>query len=224
MIFHLDGGYETVQYRQKSHLRLYYNNTSEHFPPHWHNDIEIINVLKGKLVVRCLANSYTIHEGEILIICPTSIHEIFDEPSGERFYIQANMSGFQFLSEMDTAYSIMNPAVLITKEQFPDIYDRVAADIDSIRQIYHPENDSNENSDSAAQDLQSVERTALPFMAETQIYALLLDILSVVAVECLGQNGDPSRLLAQPACDAGCMQIYIHSFLRADFPGTCRRA
>ncbi len=82
MIFHLDGGYETVQYRQKSHLRLYYNNTSEHFPPHWHNDIEIIHVLKGKLVVRCLANSYTIHEGEILIICPTSIHEIFDEPSG----------------------------------------------------------------------------------------------------------------------------------------------
>ena len=60
MILHLDGGYETVQYRQKSHLRLYYNNTSEHFPPHWHNDIEIINVLKGKLVVRCLANSYTI--------------------------------------------------------------------------------------------------------------------------------------------------------------------
>ncbi len=90
MIYHLDGGYETVQYRQKSHLRLYYNNKSEHFPPHWHNDIEIINVLKGKLVVRCLANSYTIHEGEILIICPTSIHEIFDEPSGVRFYIQAN--------------------------------------------------------------------------------------------------------------------------------------
>ncbi len=77
MIYHLDGGYETVQYRQKSHLRLYYNNKSEHFPPHWHNDIEIINVLKGKLVVRCLANSYTIHEGEILIICPTSIHPVF---------------------------------------------------------------------------------------------------------------------------------------------------
>ena len=216
MIFHLDGGYETVQYRQKSHLRLYYNNTSEHFPPHWHNDIEIIHVLKGKLVVRCLANSYTIHEGEILIICPTSIHEIFDEPSGERFYIQANMSGFQFLSEMDTAYSIMNPAVLITKEQFPDIYDRVAADIDSIRQIYHPENDSNENSDSAAQDLQSVERTALPFMAETQIYALLLDILSVVAVECRGQNGDtdsdihPASSRNQRAMQDACKYISIH--------------
>lgn len=216
MIFHLDGGYETVQYRQKSHLRLYYNNTSEHFPPHWHNDIEIINVLKGKLVVRCLANSYTIHEGEILIICPTSIHEIFDEPSGERFYIQANMSGFQFLSEMDTAYSIMNPAVLITKEQFPDIYDRVAADIDSIRQIYHPENDSNENSDSAAQDLQSVERTALPFMAETQIYTLLLDILSVVAVECRGQNGDtdsdihPASSRNQRAMQDACKYISIH--------------
>ncbi|MDY2946004.1 MAG: AraC family transcriptional regulator [Lachnospiraceae bacterium] len=216
MIFHLDGGYETVQYRQKSHLRLYYNSTSEHFPPHWHNDIEIINVLKGKLVVRCLANSYTIHEGEILIICPTSIHEIFDEPSGERFYIQANMSGFQFLSEMDTAYSIMNPAVLITKEQFPDIYDRVAADIDSIRQIYHPENDSNENSDSAAQDLQSVERTALPFMAETQIYALLLDILSVVAVECRGQNGDadsdihPASSRNQRAMQDACKYISIH--------------
>lgn len=216
MILHLDGGYETVQYRQKSHLRLYYNNTSEHFPPHWHNDIEIINVLKGKLVVRCLANSYTIHEGEILIICPTSIHEIFDEPSGVRFYIQANMSGFQFLSEMDTAYSIMNPAVLITKEQFPDIYDRIAADIDSIRQIYHPENDSNENSDSAAQDLQSVERTALPFMAETQIYALLLDILSVVAVECRGQNGDadsdihPASSRNQRAMQDACKYISIH--------------
>ena len=216
MIYHLDGGYETVQYRQKSHLRLYYNNKSEHFPPHWHNDIEIINVLKGKLVVRCLANSYTIHEGEILIICPTSIHEIFDEPSGVRFYIQANMSGFQFLSEMDTAYSIMNPAVLITKEQFPDIYDRIAADIDSIRQIYHPENDSNENSDSAAQDLQSVERTALPFMAETQIYALLLDILSLVAIECRGQNGDtdsdihPASSRNQRAMQAACKYISIH--------------
>ncbi len=170
MIYHLDGGYETVQYRQKSHLRLYYNNKSEHFPPHWHNDIEIINVLKGKLVVRCLANSYTIHEGEILIICPTSIHEIFDEPSGVRFYIQAK--------------------VLITKDRFPEIFDRVRADIDNIRTIYRPEDDSREKPDPAMEDPQSVARTALPFMAETQIYALLLDMLSLVAIECRGQNGD----------------------------------
>ena len=127
------------------------------------------------------------------------------------------MSGFQFLSEMDTAYSIMNPAVLITKEQFPDIYDRVAADIDSIRQIYHPENDSNENSDSAAQDLQSVERTALPFMAETQIYALLLDMLSLVAIECRGQNGDtdsdihPASSRNQRAMQDACKYISIIS-------------
>ena len=148
MIYHLDGGYETVQYRQKSHLRLYY---------------------------------YTIHEGEILIICPTSIHEIFDEPSGVRFYIQANMSGFQFLSEMDTAYSILDPAVLITKDRFPEIFDRVRADIDNIRTIYRPEDDSREKPDPAMEDPQSVARTALPFMAETQIYALLLDMLSLVA-------------------------------------------
>ena len=216
MIFHLDGGYETVQYRQKSHLRLYYNNTSEHFPPHWHNDIEIIHVLKGKLVVRCLANSYTIHEGEILIICPTSIHEIFDEPSGVRFYIQANMSGFQFLSEMDTAYSILDPAVLITKDRFPEIFDRVRADIDNIRTIYRPEDDSRENPDPAMEDLQSVARTALPFMAETQIYTLLLDILSVVAVECRGQNGDtdsdihPASSRNQRAMQDACKYISIH--------------
>ena len=42
MIEQLDGIFETVNYKDATTLKLYYNNENENYPSHWHMSCEII--------------------------------------------------------------------------------------------------------------------------------------------------------------------------------------
>lgn len=46
---------------------------------HWHNDIEIIRVLKGVLNLSLNNNSYTVKENEIIFINPETVHQALPE-------------------------------------------------------------------------------------------------------------------------------------------------
>lgn len=175
MIDHLNGTFETVDYREKAHLRIYNDTTPEDFPLHWHNEVEIIHVCKGSLKVRCQGIDYCLQKDDTLFICPATIHEIYNAPSGVRFYIQADMSILSHLQEINTVLSLMSPATLITPKMFPSIFEELTKQIKHIQQTCSTPYASTEHDSEAIPHVD--ENSDLPFLGEIQIYSILLNCL-----------------------------------------------
>ena len=84
MIHNLQGIHETVDYKADTQICLYYNDEAENYPPHWHPSFEVIMPVINDYRVVCGYNDYHIKEGEILVICPCMLHELFAPATGER--------------------------------------------------------------------------------------------------------------------------------------------
>lgn len=187
MIEHLSKTHELVHFRNNTHILIRNNIQSEAYPPHWHNEVEIVLVRSGKLQIRCGGIDYSMQAGDILIINPASIHEIRREAKGSRIYLQADLSGFAFLQELRTAFSVLAPAALITPQTFPDSYPMF---LDSYRRIhnlyfgddvYDMDFEAMESKQLIAID-HNVTAASLPFLRETQIYSHLLNFIASAAI------------------------------------------
>ncbi len=157
MIENLSGQHETVNYRKNTHLRLYNNDEAENYPPHWHTPFELIMPTKSWYKVRCGNREYFLREGDILIICPGVLHELFAPEQGVRIIFQPLLSSFS-LSDLDLLISMIDPAVLITPETHPQIYEQVQKRLLEIRDEY----------------------LLAPSFAESSIYSKVLEILVLV--------------------------------------------
>ena len=171
MIENLSGLHETVNYRQNTQMRLYNNDEAENYPPHWHTPFELIMPTRNSYRVVCGGREYNLNEGDLILICPGIVHELFAPPEGERIIFQPEGSVLG-LHEIDVIAQVTSPAVLVTKESYPDIYEPVREQMLNIRDEYLSEK---------------------PYMA-TSIYSRFLDILVRV-----GRNYTES---AQRAIDA----------------------
>ena len=121
MIHHLSGIHEMADYRTDTQICLYYNDENENYPPHWHTPFEVIMPVKNGYTVVVGEQHYELREGDILLICPGIVHELFAPESGERIIFQPSLSQIQ-IRELDLLISLLRPAVLITKEEFPDFH------------------------------------------------------------------------------------------------------
>lgn len=121
MIENLNGIHETVNYGEESQIVLYCNDEYENYPPHWHTPYEIIMPLENHYRVKCAGNDYLLREGDIIIIAPAVLHELFAPETGKRLIFQSKL--FQFpLPELDLITASISPAILITPEEYPDIH------------------------------------------------------------------------------------------------------
>lgn len=137
MIEHLSGIHETVVYNRVSQIRLYYNEEYEDYPSHWHTPIEIVmptingyTALLGKEVVE-------MNTGDILLICPGVIHALRSPETGERLIFQAEIGILREIPEIESTLSLISPAVLITKETMPKIYDQIHQIVEDIQKEYN---------------------------------------------------------------------------------------
>jgi AraC-like DNA-binding protein len=121
MIESLSGLHETVNYHQNTKFRLYNNTEAENYPPHWHTPYELIMPTEGSYRVVCGEHSYELREGDVIIIAPGIVHELFAPPSGTRIIFQPEFSSLS-LREIDVIAQSVSPAVLITREGSPEIY------------------------------------------------------------------------------------------------------
>ncbi|MBQ8305421.1 MAG: helix-turn-helix transcriptional regulator [Blautia sp.] len=135
MIKHLDGIFETVDYPQDSQICLYYNNEYENYPPHWHTSFEVIMPIENEYRVICGEHDYHLREGDVLIICPSMIHELFAPETGERIIFQPGMSRIG-IKELNLLVSVMSPALLITPEEYPQIYEKIQRNMLEIKDEY----------------------------------------------------------------------------------------
>ena len=125
MIKHLSGIYETPDYQSSdTQIVLYHNNEYENYPPHWHTSFELIMPLENGYRVNCGEETFTLREGDILIICPSMIHELFAPETGERIIFQPGLQKIS-IKEMNLLTSVLSPAFLITPEEYPQIIDRI---------------------------------------------------------------------------------------------------
>ena len=133
MIETLNGTHETVNYRENTNLRIYDNTQFEDYPTHWHSPIEIIMPVQ---------NNYRIE------YCDQTLSLL----------IQAEINPAINLREVDSILTLFYPALLVTPEQFPDIYPKIADLVTGIMKEYS---------------------SGAPFF-EASIYAMLTRILVLI--------------------------------------------
>lgn len=124
MIHNLQGIHETVDYKADTQICLYYNKEAENYPPHWHPSFEVIMPVINDYRVVCGHNDYLIKEGEILVICPCILHELFAPATGERIIFQPSLNHIK-LKELDLITPLLSPAILVTKEEYPQVYEHI---------------------------------------------------------------------------------------------------
>ena len=124
MIHNLQGIHETVDYKADTQICLYYNDEAENYPPHWHPSFEVIMPVINDYRVVCGHNDYHIKEEEILVICPCILHELFAPATGERIIFQPGLNQIK-LKELDLITPLLSPAILVNKEEYPQVYEHI---------------------------------------------------------------------------------------------------
>lgn len=124
MIEILHGTHETVNFSYGSDFQLYDNTDNEEYPIHWHSELEIIMPLQNIYTVIINEKTYTLREGDILIIGSGVLHHLLQQ-EGERIIFQPAFSLLHNISELESILSLLSPVTLITPEKDPDIHGQI---------------------------------------------------------------------------------------------------
>ena len=135
MIETLNGTHETVNYRENTNLRIYDNTQFEDYPTHWHSPIEIIMPVQNNYRIEYCDQTLSLREGDVMILCPGVLHHLLPA-EGRRYIIQAEINPAINLREVDSILTLFYPALLVTPEQFPDIYPKIADLVTGIMKEY----------------------------------------------------------------------------------------
>lgn len=136
MIESLNGIFETINYKQRTSIKLYDNDEYEDYPAHWHTNPEIIMPTENIYTVECYNQIITLREGDIVLICPGCIHTLYAPEKGRRIIFQADINPLRFMKEIETLVTIISPLIVITPEDFPSIYDKVKSLLLKIKNEY----------------------------------------------------------------------------------------
>ncbi len=135
MIENLSGLHETVNYRQNTQMRLYNNDEAENYPPHWHTPFELIMPTENTYRVVCGGKEFLLNEGDVILICPGIVHELYAPPKGTRIIFQPEITSLAF-RDIDVIAQVISPAVLITNESHPEIHGPIREQMLAIRDEY----------------------------------------------------------------------------------------
>lgn len=122
MIKILDGVKETVSFETDSTLLLYNNTDFEEYPLHWHTPVEIIMPIDGDYTMDCNDVRYHLRVGDIIFICPGALHHIYAH-HGRRIIFQVDLQMLQSFEEFDSFFALMQPAIVVTPEDFPTVHE-----------------------------------------------------------------------------------------------------
>lgn len=73
----LNGVFEKVDFTGNSSIRLHWNREYEDYPAHWHAATEVIMPIENTYSVTMNKTQYALKEGDILIIPPGELHELY---------------------------------------------------------------------------------------------------------------------------------------------------
>lgn len=136
MIEYLDGIHETVEYHSNFRLRVFDNDEYEDYPQHWHPDIEIIMPTENGYKVKLAQKFYELNVGDILVIPPGELHELYAPEKGKRIILQVDGTLLHEFKGFTSAFHLYRPCVKITPESMPKIYQQLSDLVRSISKEY----------------------------------------------------------------------------------------
>ncbi len=153
----LNGSQETVLFVPESHLRVWYNVQIEGYANHYHGALEIIVCAEHSYRISANNQIYTLNVGDILIIPPYMLHELFGNP-GARFIFLIDISMLQCFQDFKTLDPIFMKPFLCTTSNHSDIYEYTYNTLMQMAEIYFSHN----------------------LFWETSIYSLLLNVFLTI--------------------------------------------
>lgn len=133
--------YETVSFCDNSIVRIWHNTQTENFEEHWHAALEVIMPVENYYDVRVGETFYHVLPGEIVVIPPGDLHELFAPDSGSRFIFMFDISLIARLKSFVGIQSILSQPLYVTKERYPQIYEDVYQLLIQIRNEYFNKNE-----------------------------------------------------------------------------------
>lgn len=129
----IEGLHEKEIFDQKFPFRLLINqNLNFNYPPHWHNAIELIYVLKNDFVVLVNSKKYELKETDILYIPGGDIHEFCNEaPTGMRLFLNFELSSLISYTDINWIYTQLRTVRLIT-ENDADLHGQIETELQRI--------------------------------------------------------------------------------------------
>lgn len=118
----IKGTFEKVGYTDNSSVLLYMNQVNTNFTLHWHSAVEIIMPVTNNYTVFINRVKFSLSKGDILIIPPGDLHELYAPPSGSRIIILFDSMLMMKQKGFSGILPLFTRPNLITPENSPDIY------------------------------------------------------------------------------------------------------
>lgn len=116
MIEVLDGIRETIIYDENMPIRLYLNLEYEDYPIHWQPAIEIIMPIENIYTVKIEDNTIVLQPGDLLLISPGVLHQLFAPEDGRRYIFLLETPLFSTIKGLESLASMFYPYALYTKD------------------------------------------------------------------------------------------------------------
>lgn len=100
---------EFVEYHGEDAVRIWYNDVSVNYDPHWHTALEIIVPMENWYDATVDNQNYHVLPGEILIIPSGAMHSLSAPQSGARFIFLFDVSSIATLHGFTQIESIFTP-------------------------------------------------------------------------------------------------------------------
>lgn len=107
--------------------KCYRNREAEDYPPHWHSDIEVIMPLEGSYAAGIDNRRYDMTPGDILVIPPGVIHELYAPDKGTRLIILISYSLSSNISNFFDAVQHFYPCLYVSALTHPFLQEELQA-------------------------------------------------------------------------------------------------
>ncbi len=129
----IEGLHEKEIFEKDYPFRILENhNINFYYPPHWHNAVELIYVIKNDLIANVNSKNFRMKENEILFIPGGSIHEFSaTSETGTRIFINfelLSLGQFDFMESINHLCS----QYCIVKPEDGELYNLVKKEIENI--------------------------------------------------------------------------------------------
>ena len=132
---------ESVNYKNDSSVRIWYNEQTSGFDSHWHSALEIIMPVENYYTAEVNNTEYIINPDEILIIPPGMEHELIAPPTGKRFIFLLDISQLIGLKGFSGINTLLAEPLYVTRENYPNIHDDIYQILVQMRNEYFYKNE-----------------------------------------------------------------------------------
>lgn len=134
-------GQELIQYRRDTAVRIWYNDISKNFDPHWHSALEIVVPVDNWYDAVIGETTYHSVPGDVMLIPPGELHALKAPKNGSRFIYLFDISAFSGLQGFAGIQSILSKPIQLTRSACPKIYEEAFQLLVQMRDEYFSENE-----------------------------------------------------------------------------------